>query len=53
MSKRPNRTTIELPPPLREGLRSEAKRTGRKEAELIREALALWLEQRGVSLQSA
>jgi predicted DNA-binding protein len=44
-TKRPNRTTIEIPPPLRERLRLRAETTGRKQSHLLIEALEQYLDR--------
>jgi predicted transcriptional regulator len=44
--KRPNRTTLEIPPPLRARLNALAERTGRKRTQLILEALEQYLDRR-------
>ncbi len=41
------KTTLYLPPELREELRETARRTRRPQAELIREALRAYLKQQG------
>jgi hypothetical protein len=42
-----NKTTLYLPPETQRGLRELARRTGRRQAEVIREALELYLQQHG------
>lgn len=48
MSKRPNRSTIELPAPMWERLRAEADRTGLKVSEIIRRAIDAHLPERSL-----
>lgn len=44
--KRPNRTTIELPRPMRQRLEALAESTGRTQSEIIREAVQQYLDAR-------
>jgi hypothetical protein len=53
MSKRPNRSTIELPAPMWERLRAEAERTGLKVSEIIRRAIDAHLPDRGDPIMTA
>ena len=46
LPRRPNRTTLEIPPPLRERLRRLSDLTGRPQAHLIIEALEHYLLRR-------
>lgn len=45
-AQRPNRLLLEIPPPLRTRLRALKERTGLAEAEIIRTALAEYLDRR-------
>ena len=44
--RRPNRTTLEIPPPLRRRLQALAEASGRKQAHLVIEALEQYLDRR-------